>query len=619
MSDLKTMRIDCDVSITAQAGEANGLHKFEMVANTGARMKVGFAHPVVLDLSTLRFSQNLPIYLNHDSDKIVGHSESVKVEGGKIIIKGVISGANEHADFVAKSASNKFPWQASVGVDETTLELVAKDNSVKVNGNMEAGPVYIARSGNMFESSFCGNGADKNTSARLAANKERVEMSDTNNEQPKVDAVKAEKERVERITAICGDDTEIAAKAINEEWDAQKTELAVMRAKRPTVKPSQDAGAWKTNPNILAAALCLSAGLSADFVAKKYGKDIVDQASHKEYQQEGLQSICYRAVQAAGLPTQMGKFNMSSVVESQRILAASSTYSLPGILGNSANTFLLAGYEGVNGVATKLCATRSVSDFKENTGYRMTTKGEISAIGTGGQYKHLTLVEEDYTNQADEYGAMITLPRKDIINDSLSSFAQIPTMLGRKSRIKLEKVFHTLVLDNTSSFYHTTGTPNYVTGATYALSATGLEKAQLTLRKQKDENGDPIFVRPKYLFVPVELDVTASQLMQATGLTGGSTAVLNTNVWANKFEVVSSELLSDTSFHASASTTGYYLMGDPSAGGSFTISYLNGQSNPFVETSDTEFDTAGFSYRVTFDFGVDYSDSRMSVFMKGAN
>ena len=95
----------------------NGLRRFSMTAYTGGKLLLaGFAFPVIVDLSGLKISaKSRPILRDHDSSRIVGHTETIEVNAGSIKLAGVISGANEHAREVTASGDNGFPWQSSIG------------------------------------------------------------------------------------------------------------------------------------------------------------------------------------------------------------------------------------------------------------------------------------------------------------------------------------------------------------------------------------------------------------------------------------------------------------------------------------------------------------------------
>lgn len=166
-------------SVEAAEGDAPNLKKFNITAYTGGPMRVGFGYPVVVDLAGMELvGSSLPILKDHDSTKIVAHSESIDKSQKRLKIAGVVSGVGEAAQEVIALAANNFPWQASIGASIEQMEFVEAGDSVTVNGRALSGPLYVARKSTLRETSFVAIGADGNTSGRIAAhlNERKVSM-----------------------------------------------------------------------------------------------------------------------------------------------------------------------------------------------------------------------------------------------------------------------------------------------------------------------------------------------------------------------------------------------------------------------------------------------------------
>jgi len=88
------------------------------------------------------------------------------------------------------------------------------------------------------------------------------------------------------------------------------------------------------------------------------------------------------------------------------------------------------------------------------------------------------------------------------------------------------------------------------------------------------------------------------------------------NPHAGKFDVVSSTYLSNTSF-SGASSSGWYLMGDPNRIPTIEVAFLGGVDRPTVERADADFNTLGIQFRGYIDFGVKEQDYRGALLMKG--
>ena len=116
------------------------------------------------------------------------------------------------------------------------------------------------------------------------------------------------------------------------------------------------------------------------------------------------------------------------------IEASFSSIDIGGILSNVANKFLLEGFFSVERTWRNICAVRNVSDFKTVTSYRLIGKDQYELVAPGGELKHGTLGNEQYANKADTYGLVLSIDRRDVINDDLGAITTVPRKLGRGSR-----------------------------------------------------------------------------------------------------------------------------------------------------------------------------------------
>ena len=94
-----------------ETSEAKSLRRFEMVAYTGSAMELaGWDAPVVIDLAGLSIRGTArPILKDHSPSMIVGHTESVGVEAGRLRVAGLVSGSGRVASEIVESSRNGFP------------------------------------------------------------------------------------------------------------------------------------------------------------------------------------------------------------------------------------------------------------------------------------------------------------------------------------------------------------------------------------------------------------------------------------------------------------------------------------------------------------------------------
>lgn len=610
--------------------------RFAMTAYTGVPVRQSWSrHPVVIDLVGIRMSDRTPIFRDHDSSRIVGHADRIALEDGRLVASGVISGAGPDADEVTRSAGHGFPWQASVGGDILRAEFVKSDESATVNSMVLQGPAVIVRAMALKEISFVPLGADANTAATVAANRKEAAMDNIDTVEAKdvqataqtdVDQIvrQAQQESDRRrliqteLGTLLAERPElheaagkIATSAIEAGWSIEKYRLELLRVRRAAPSVGVRREEEPVSDDVIVAALCRTARLPG--IEKAFDARTLE-LSERHYRR-GL-SLGELVIDAARQAGWTGRSLRSDYTGALR--AAFQTTSLPGILSNTANKFLLDAYNAVESAWRSIASVRPVSDFKPVTSYRLTGDMTYDVVPPGGEIKQGKVGEESYTNQAATYGKAFSLTRQNIINDDLGAFNEVPRAIGRGAALKLNDVFWTEFLANTAFF--AVANKNLVTGAGSALDIDGLTAAEQLFLDQTDPDGFPLSIMPRVLLVPNSLFARANQLMSSTTIleVGTTDRVAPTlNPHAGKFEVLRSSYLSNAKYTGQSSTA-WYLIANPADLPLIEVVFLNGREAPIVESAEADFDTLGIRMRGYFDFGVKKQNPRAGVKANGA-
>ena len=621
------------------------------LAYSGGKMKLpGWKFPVVVDLAGMTVPESVPLLSNHEN-KTASRVGMVKaeIEDFSLTIDGEIVSSGDIAAGIIEQAKAGADWQLSIGAEVKNAELVK--GSREVNGQVHAGPFYHIKESVLREVSVVPVGADMSTSMKLAASfnlfnpqGERMDKETTpevtakaeivtkeatptevkaSGEPDKVQAaLDAERQRVNDIQTLCnGEHVEIEREAISAGWDMDQVRaklLDTIRTERPqadfniAVKRESSAG---DSMKQLEAAMCLRMGIDDDIMVKSYGEPVLDQAD--KIRDISLKAMFERCLQAEGMsvPASFGN---------DTIKAAFSTVSLPGILGNVANKKLLQSFNAQPVIATRLCSTGDLNDFKLNERFRLTDAGDLQPIGADGEIKDGKLVEEKASNQLETFAKKFVLTRKMVINDDLGAFMKVPTAMGNRAARLIDQLFFTRLLANPTqgdgSKLFSTKHNNLLSGADSVLAKESLGKAIQSFLDQTDADGQPINVEPQFLLVPTALKHWAIELTRSAALiiAGGAESTIRPalNALADEnLNVISSPYLANPKYTGS-SDKAWYLFGNPNQIDTFEIGFLKGKRTPTVEHGDTDFNTLGMWFRVYFDLGVREQDFRGMV--KGA-
>ena len=609
------------IEAAADDGEKASLPRFSMVAYTGGPMRVaGWRHSVIVDLAGLQIpSQSRPIRFGHNAASGVGHTDRIGIENGRLVATGVVSRGTEAAREVVVSARNGFPWQASIGATVDEYEFVKESQSVTVNGRQLVGPLYVVRKATLGEISFVDLGADGATQAIVASQtQEKEPMDSSNNPAPDVQAksnapmvaeptaepqtpeptqpavsAHAEADRITAIQRVCAGFPEIEAKAIEEGWDVRRASLEVVRARRPSA-PKVIGDSQPEWTAAMAAALAYRGGVEPPEPIR---------AEASKLRSMPLSVMARRCCELDGVHVS------ASASPYELIQAAFSTRSLANILKDSARKILLDGYASIDRASLRVARVIEAVDFKPHTLARLTGQYRMEKVAPDGELPHATVTDQGYTVKVDTYGRLVGLTRQDVINDDLGAFLDVPRQIGRGAALALEQTFWSMV-ESAGTFF-STNNKNLVTGTGSAFGVKGLDGAIAKLRKQTDQDGNPIKARPRFVAVPPDLEATATQIYTSNVLliAGGTDKIIGANnPHANKYEPIVSEYLT-----GNGDTSAWYLIADPMDIAAFCVALLRGQTEPTIEETSPDPKYLGTLWRGYFDFGVALVDPRGAV------
>jgi hypothetical protein len=308
------------------------------------------------------------------------------------------------------------------------------------------------------------------------------------------------------------------------------------------------------------------------------------------------------------------------------------------------NKQMLAGYMFVERAWAEFCAVRAVKDFKPTKAINLFGDVIFKDLGVDSELSNATMQDEAFANSVKTRGRIITIPRVTFINDDLGAFGQIPMLMGRGAGLKLNELVYTLLMNpgkdvpgGATNFFAAThtvpnalGNSNYLTGASSALSSSGLQQATLLVDNQVDPKGFPLGMDAEILLYPPDLEQTAWELLVSNaiimanlGSTSSAKVQPSDNRWKNRYKPVKSRYLNKTSLSGNTvlgSTTAWFLFMNPSILPAIEVAFLNGNEMPVVQQAgpDFQFNIMGMSTRAFFDTDVNMQNYRGSIRSDGA-
>jgi hypothetical protein len=681
---LPVIGMEAPVTVTAGAdeGEKKGPATFETTFYTGGALDIaGWDMPVVVDLAGLDRGNVLVANLDHDRTKRVGNFDVIN-DGKSLVAHGTATAKTAARDEVVGSAAEGYQWQSSLEVNPREVEEVKAGKSVTVNGQSFTGPLFVTRKGTLKGFAFVSHGADDNTTVSIAASAAStggsemkaevkawaeemgIDVENASEEQLATieanyagrsgkksaqkaasnpfEAAKLEAERRMDIKAIAdrflekrpGDieyieqirklhDHAIEANMLAQEFRTNMYEIMFADA-RP-IPTGANSAARNLSNRILEAALCQSGKLPS---IEKHFSDQELQYAHDRFKGTiGLNQFILLCAESSGyrsdsasrvtLDAQRAAFHMTG----QRIHAGGfSTIDIATIVSNTANKFLMDGWNAVDQTCLRISKIQPVSNFQQITTVSLTDSLRFEQVGSGGEIQHGTLDELTYTNQADTYAKMLAITRKDIINDNLGALNDVPRKLGNGAIKLLNHIFWTEFLSGVSTSFFAAGNSNINTGVA-DMTVGGLDATETIFMNQTNPDGTPLGVMPEILLVPTALKNKAITLMGSQGATFSTsyaTAAGDDNPFRGRFRVESSPYISNSSYTGNTSTAWWMLAG-PNVLPVIAIAALNGRVEPTVETADADFNVLGIQMRGYSDVGVNFQEYRGGVHADGGS
>jgi hypothetical protein len=285
---------------------------------------------------------------------------------------------------------------------------------------------------------------------------------------------------------------------------------------------------------------------------------------------------------------------------------ALSTSDFPSILADVANKTLRQAYEAYPRTFLPFSRRRSAVDFKNINAVQLGEAPSLMKVNEKGEFTHGSIAESKETYKLATYGRIVSITRQTIINDDLSAFTRIPAGFGVAAATLESDTVWGIITSNPAmgdgvTLFHANHA-NLNTGAGSALALAGLGAGMAAMAKQKGLDGVTVLnVQPRYLVVPVALQLTAFQMI-APNLAPAKSADLVPDYIRALTPIAEPRL-------DAASTTAWYLFASPDQIDTIEYAYLEGQDGVYIETRQG-FDVDGVEIKARLDFGAKAIDWR---------
>lgn len=269
------------------------------------------------------------------------------------------------------------------------------------------------------------------------------------------------------------------------------------------------------------------------------------------------------------------------------------------VLQDSANVSLATAFQETPTIYQEFCKIGNVSNFQPHHRVGLGTFDSLELLPEGSELKAGNINDRGESIQAEEYGKILNINRKALVNDRLSVFADLPAKMGQAGARTVDNALIDLILANPTLTNANRAVFAGANAVTDVLGEIGLINGRTVMRKQK-ENGNSLNIPPAYLLTSASLEPLAISLMTSAVKIGGTNG--EPNKVAGLAQVISHARI-DQYMDDNNLSEWWALFASPSMIDTFEVAFLNGIQVPRIDFEE-QFTLSGTSGRVLFDFAV---------------
>jgi len=298
--------------------------------------------------------------------------------------------------------------------------------------------------------------------------------------------------------------------------------------------------------------------------------------------------------------------NLSSAFRAEAGMHTTSDFPL--VLGNAARRTLLGSYAAVPQNWRRIAQPENFEDFRKKQFLKLSSAGSLDRIGEHGEFKYGTLMESTEGFAIDTWGKIFAFTRQSLINDDLGALARAMRERGTAAGKTVSRRVWGLVInghvgtgvnkvimsDGKAVFHADHGN---IAASGSAITDAAMEAAYLAFASQKDENGDPIDVLPRYLVVG---PAKAAEAKKFLGTSRNSAGV--PNIYEGDLELIVEPRITGNA---------WYLFADPPLKDGLAVGFLNGREEPRLDEKPG-WNIEGVEFKVALDFDAGWLDYRVA-------
>ena len=285
--------------------------------------------------------------------------------------------------------------------------------------------------------------------------------------------------------------------------------------------------------------------------------------------------------------------------------------AFPAIMDQTIRKSIVELYNHVPTTFQEITTKGSLPDFKTTADheYVIGGVGDFLKVPENGEIKpDAPRTELLPQRKLETYGKQFSMTRQAFINDDIGFLTRVPGLYATAAKKTIDKQVYKILFGNPAIFDGKTlfhADHKNLIGSGAAPSQATIQAIILQMQKQTDQFGEPIYMTPRTIVVPVGYEFDLAVIFHSAQVTGSDHNDINP-LYNYPLKVVQSPLLNAM---AGANACPWFMLADQASARGIQVDYLNGQETPTVRRMETP-GTLGFTWDIWLDWGISVRDFR---------
>ena len=285
--------------------------------------------------------------------------------------------------------------------------------------------------------------------------------------------------------------------------------------------------------------------------------------------------------------------------------------SFPAIMDSTIKKSIVELYNHVPTTFQEITTKGTLPDFKETADheYVIGGVGDFLKVPENGEiHPDKPRTELLPTRKLETYGKQFSMTRHAFINDDIGFLTRVPGLYATAAKKTIDKQVYNILFNNVTIFdgtaLFTSGHKNLIASGSKPSQAS-IQEIILQMQKQTDQFGEPIYITPRKIIVPVGYEFDLAVIFKSAQVVGSSNNDINP-LYNYPLQVVQSPILNAL---AGSNACPWFMLADESSARGIQVDYLNGQETPTVRRMEAP-GVLGFTWDIFLDWGISVRDFR---------